>query len=171
MRINEMKTKLWLAAMMSASLYTTTAAAEMVIGVKGGKIDYDVSGSDPGLNGSLQLAFDIFDIGIADIALEGEVSRSLTDGELPSGLSDPEVSFQSTGLYASLRTAGPIYLIARIGVAKSEIEFSNGGTADDSGTATGLGVGFSAGLRMELELTSYEIEDLEINYLTAGFAF
>jgi hypothetical protein len=156
---------------MLASLYTTTAAAEMVIGVKGGTVDYDISGSDPGLNGSVQLAFDIFDIGIADIAVEGELSTSLADGELPSGLADPEVSFQSTGLYASLRTVGPVYVIARVGAVKAEIEFSNGGTADDSGTATGLGVGFSAGLRMELELTNYEIEDLEINYLTLGFGF
>jgi hypothetical protein len=170
-----MKTKLWLAAMMLASLFTTTAAAEMVIGVKGGKIDYDIEGSDPGLNASLQLAFDIFDIGIADIALEGEYSTSIADGELPSGLPDPEVAFQSTGLYAALRTVGPIYAIARVGTVKSEIEFSNGETADDSGTATGIGIGFSAGLRMELEYTKYKIEDelidFDIEYLTLGFGF
>lgn len=163
-----MKTKFWMAAtMLAASLYTTAASAEMVIGVKAGTVDYDVEDSDPGLNGSVQLAFDIFDIGIADIAVEGELSTSLNDGEI--GGSD--VSFQSAGLYTSLRTAGPVYVIARVGYVSSEIEFENGATVDDDGVATGLGVGFSLGLRMELEYTTYEIEDSDINYLTLGFAF
>ncbi len=167
-----MKTKLWLAVMMLASLYTTTAAAEMVIGVKGGKVDYDISGSDPGLNGSVQLAFDIFDIGIADIAVEGEISQSLVDGEIPG---DEDLSFQSAGLYLALRTAGPVYVIARVGQAKTEVESSSSGdSVEDTNTSTGIGVGFSVGARMELEYTKYKIEDvidLDVEYLTVGFGF
>jgi hypothetical protein len=175
MRIKEMKTKLWLAVMMLASLYTTTAAAEMAIGVKGGKIDYDVAGTEPGLNGSLQLAVDIFDIGIADIAVEGEYSTSLTDGEFDIGPATFDTSFQSTGLYAALRTAGPIYVIARVGYVNTEVEVE-GFSEDDTGMATGLGVGFSMGLRMEIEYTKYEPEfdtlgGIDVEYLTLGFAF
>jgi hypothetical protein len=171
MRIKEMKTKLWLAVMMLASLYTTTAAAEMVIGVKGGKVDYDISGSDPGLNGSVQLAFDIFDIGIADIAVEGEISKTLVDGEIPG---DEDLSFESAGLYLSLRTLGPIYVIARVGQAKTEVESSTGESVEDTNTSTGVGVGFSMGARLELEYTKYKVEDdidLDIEYLTLGFGF
>jgi hypothetical protein len=172
MRIKEMKTKIWIAAtMLAASLYTTTASAEFVIGVKGGTVDFDITGSDPALNGSIQLAFDILDIGIADIALEAEYSTSLTDGEIDMGLlGAQDASFESTALYTSLRTAGPIYVIARIGYAKAEIE-TDFGSIDDEGISKGVGVGFSMGLRMELEYTSYEIEDLDIKYLTLGFAF
>lgn len=168
-----MKTKIWMAAtLLAASLYTTAASAEIVIGAKAGTVDFDTEGSDPALNGSIQLAFDIFDIGIADIALEGEYSTSLTEGEIDLGiLGAQDVSFESTALYLALRTAGPVYVIARAGYASTEIEFENGGTADDDGVATGLGVGFSMGLRMEIEYTNYEIEDLDINYLTLGFAF
>ncbi|HEY3486481.1 MAG TPA: hypothetical protein VGL10_00310 [Gammaproteobacteria bacterium] len=163
-----MKTKLWLAvSLLAACFYTTAASAEIVIGAKAGSVDYDVSGSDPGVNGSLQLAFDLFDLGVADIALEGEFSTSLSDGELGGA----DVSFESTGLYAALRTAGPVYLIARAGYASTEVEFEDGSTTDDDGVATGLGVGFSVGLRMEIEHTTYEIEDTDINYLTLGFAF
>jgi outer membrane immunogenic protein len=175
MRIKEMKTKLWLAVMMLASLYTTTAAAEMAIGVKGGKIDYDVEGTDPGLNGSLQLAFDIFDLGLADIAIEGEYSTSLTDGEIDFGPATLDTSFESMAVYASLRTAGPVYVIARVGYANTEVEVE-GFSEDDTGIATGLGVGFSMGLRMEIEYTKYEPEfdtlgDFDVEYLTLGFAF
>lgn len=171
-----MKTKLWITAtMLAASLYAATASAEMVIGVKGGAVDYDVEGSDPGVNGSIQLAFDIFDIGIADIALEGEYSTSLTDGEIDLGPATVDTSLESTALYASLRTAGPIYVIARVGYAKTEVEVE-GFSEDDSGVATGVGVGFSMGLRMEIEYTKYTPEfdalgDVDIEYLTLGFAF
>jgi hypothetical protein len=177
MRIKEMKTRLWtVATMLAASLYTTAASAEFVIGVKGGTVDYDVAGSDPGLNGSIQLAFDIFDLGIADIALEGEYSTSLTDAEIDVGPGTLDTSLETTALYASLRTAGPIYLIARVGYAKTEIEVE-GFTSDDTGVATGVGVGFSMGLRMEIEYTRYKPEfdaplgKVDIEYLTLGFAF
>lgn len=171
-----MKTKLWMTAtVLAASLYAATASAEIVIGVKGGAVDYDVEGSDPGVNGSIQLAFDILDIGIADIALEGEYSTSLTDGEIDLGLATVDTSLESTALYASLRTAGPIYVIARVGYAKTEVE-AGGFSEDDSGVATGVGVGFSMGLRMEIEYTKYTPEfdtfgDVDVEYLTLGFAF
>jgi hypothetical protein len=175
-RIKEMKTKLWITAtMLVASLYSTMASAEFVIGVKGGTVDYDAphASTDAGLNGSIQAAFDIFDIGIADIALEGEYSTSLTDAEI----ANQDTSLNTTGLYASLRTAGPVYVIARVGYAKTKIEIDGVGSDDDTGVATGLGVGFSLGLRMELEYTKYTHEfedpfgDVDIKYLTLGFAF
>lgn len=172
-----MKTKLWIAATtLTACLYATTASAEMVIGVKGGTVDFDVAGSDPALNGSIQLAFDILDIGIADIAIEGEYSTTLTEGEIDAPLVGAvDTSFESTALYASLRTLGPVYVIARIGYAKSEIEIEDF-SADDEGVAKGVGVGFSMGLRMEIEYTRYEPEfdllgEVQIDYLTLGFGF
>ena len=177
MRTMEMKTKLWITAtMLAAFLYSTTASAEFVIGVKGGAVDNDSDGSDAGLNGSIQLAFDIFDIGIADIALEGEYSTSLTDAEIDVGPATLDTSLDTTGLYASLRTAGPVYVIARVGYAKTDIEIDGVGSDDDTGVATGLGVGFSMGLRMEIEYTKYTPEfdslgDVDIEYLTLGFAF
>jgi hypothetical protein len=169
-----MNRKFWMAAAaLMASLYTAAASAEIVIGVKGGTADFDVAGSDPAVNASVQLAFDIFDIGIADIAVEGEYSTSLSEGEIDLGdvVGVQELSFESTGLYLSLRTVGPVYVIVRAGYAKNEIEFENGGTVDDSGTSTGVGVGLSMGLRTEVEYTTHKIEDLDINYLTLGFAF
>lgn len=172
----EMKTIIRMTALaLAASLYAATASAEIAIGVKGGAVDYDVAGSDPGLNGSIQLAFDIFDIGVADIALEGEYSTSLTDAEIDFGPATLDTSLESTALYASLRTAGPIYVIARVGYAKTEVEVE-GVSEDDSGVATGIGVGFSMGLRMEIEYTKYSPEfdtfgDVDIEYLTLGFAF
>lgn len=171
-----MKTKIWMSAvLLAASLYAAAASAEVVIGAKIGAVDYDVAGSDPGVNGSIQLAFDIFDIGVADIALEGEYSTSLADAETDTGLGTVDTSLESTALYASLRTAGPIYVIARIGYAKTEIDIE-GLSADDEGVAKGVGVGFSMGLRMEIEYTQYEPEfdgigDVQIDYLTLGFAF
>jgi hypothetical protein len=183
MRIKEMKTKFWIAAiMLAASLYTTAASAEMVIGVKAGAVDYPDIDSDPGLNGSVQLAFDVLDLGFADIAVEGELSETLTEAEFHFGSANVDASLQTAGVYAALRTAGPVYVIARIGYAKTDIEFEAGGlstSTDDEGVAKGIGIGFSMGIRMEIEYTQYEHEiDFpgtsgkgEIDYLTLGFGF
>src|SRR5688572_14210255 len=126
-----MKSKLWtMVIVLAACFYATAASAEMVIGVKAGSLKNEFAGSDPSLNGSIQLAFDIFDIGIADIAVEGEYSTTLTEGEIDLGVGVLDTSFESTGLYAALRTVGPIYAIVRAGFAKTEIDV-NGATADD----------------------------------------
>ncbi|HEX5055542.1 MAG TPA: outer membrane beta-barrel protein [Gammaproteobacteria bacterium] len=181
-----MKTRLWIVATtLAASLYSAAASAEMVIGVKGGAVDYDadwIGSTEPGLNGSLQLAFDIFDLGFADIAVEGEYSTTLTEAEIDlvnSIIPTLDASLDTTALYLSLRTAGPVYVIARVGYAKSDLKLENdfGSISDDDTAAsTGIGVGFSMGVRMEIEYTQYKPEfdtfgDTDIKYLTLGFGF
>lgn len=159
-----MNQKLWLTIpVLCSAVYAGSASAELLIGAKVGLVDYDTSSSDPAVNGSFQLGYEILDLVAADIAIEGEISTSLVDGEIGTA----DAGFESTGVYASLRTAGPVYFIGRIGFVDAEIE-----GFDDSDTSMGVGVGFSTmGLRWEVEYTTYEIETLDVNYITLGLAF
>lgn len=151
-------------ALVFASFYTSqTLAGEWLLGAKAGIVDYDVSNSDAGLGGSFMLGKEIWDIGVADIAIEGEMVQSLTDPEI--GNSD--VGFESIGAYASLRTMGPVYAIARAGIVNAEI-----GAEDDQDISIGFGVGFSTlGLRWEVEYTTYEVENVDVDYITLGLSF
>lgn len=167
-----MNKKLWLTIpVLLGAVYTGSASAELLIGAKAGLVDYDVSGSDPGVNGSVQLGYEFLDLGVADIAIEGELSTSLADGEIFG----TDVSLDTLGVFASLRTAGPVYVIGRVGMVDAEVE-GGGISIDDTNTSMGVGIGFStAGLRWEIEYTTYEIEtsltDIDIDYITLGLSF
>lgn len=149
------------------AVYAGSASAELLIGAKAGLVDYDVSGSDPGVNGSVKLGYEVFDLIAADIAVEAELSTSLTDGEILGA----DASLDTMGVYASLTTAGPVYFIGRVGYVDAEVDI--GGTSfDDSGTSMGVGIGIStAGLRWEIEYTTFEVEDTDVNYITLGLSF
>lgn len=167
-----MNKKLWLIPVLFGAVYAGSASAELLIGAKAGVVDYDVSGSDPGVNGSVKLGYEIFDLIAADVAVEAELSTSLTDGEILG----TDASLDTMGVYASLTTAGPIYFIGRVGMVNAEIE-GGGVSFDDTNTSLGAGIGFStAGLRWEIEYTTYKMENtpignVDINYVTLGLSF
>lgn len=163
-----MNKKLWLTVpVLLGAVYSGSASAELLIGAKAGVVDYDIAGSDPGVNGSVQLGYEIFDLIAADIAIEAELSTSLADGEVLNA----DASLETLGVYASLRTAGPVYFIGRIGQVDAEVD-AGGVTFDDSNISMGAGIGFStAGLRWEVEYTTYEVENTDINYITLGLSF
>jgi hypothetical protein len=159
-----MKIKLLLSVvMLGSSLHATSASAEILVGVKAGLVDYDVPGSDAGVNGSFQIGAEVADLKFADVALEAEFSTSVVDPEVYN----QDNSFESLGVYGSLRTAGPVYFIGRAGLVNAEIENYD----DDTSLSMGLGIGFSAGLRWEIEYTTYEVEDVDVNYVTLGLSF
>lgn len=167
-----MNKKLWLTIpVLLGAVYAGSASAELLVGAKAGVVDYDISGSDPGVNGSVKLGFEVFDLIAADIAVEAELSTSLTDGEIPFMGTSFDASLDTMGVYASLITAGPVYFIGRVGYIDAEVDVG-GVSFDDSGTSMGAGIGIStAGLRWEIEYTTFEIEDIDINYITLGLSF
>ncbi|HEX7026262.1 MAG TPA: hypothetical protein VF268_03405, partial [Gammaproteobacteria bacterium] len=63
-----MNKKLWLTIpVLLGAVYAGSASAELLVGAKAGVVDYDISGSDPGVNGSVKLGFEVFDLIAADI--------------------------------------------------------------------------------------------------------
>ena len=168
-----MNRKLFFAALtLLGGMYASTASAEFVIGAKLGAVQIDTSGAadyDYGVQGSVQLGYEFLNLGLADIALEGELTTSITDAEDSNGLIG-DTSFDSTGLYASIRTAGPIYVIGRLGYVNGEISTPTG-SVDDSSVSKGIGIGFSGGLRFEIEYTTYEVENVDVEFISLGLSF
>lgn len=159
--------KLAAIAGLSLFLLARQASAEFIIGVKGGLADYDEVESDKGINTSLLLGYEFLNLALADLAIEGEISKSVTDGERMTGQA---IGLNTKGIYTALRTAGPVYFIGRVGYASTEIDGSPQ-LEDDTGTSTGIGIGFSGGIRFELELTRYKYFAQDIQYLTLGISF
>ena len=145
-------------------------ANELIFGVKAGVHKVDSSAFDPAPLVSAQISYEFLDLAVADIAVELEVGKSISDGEIDGGGIKEDFSVTTAGLYLSARTAGPIYAIGRIGVARTELDF-DAGDNNDTGIAVGAGLGFSLGVRTEIELTSYDVDDEQAFYLSLGAAF
>lgn len=165
-----MKIKHLLAATaLAACSVTSVQASELIVGVKGGLTDVKSSGfGDPATVGTVQLGYEFLDLIAADIAAELELTSSLNDGEAGSD----DYAYSSQGIFISARTLGPLYAIGRVGIVSAEIELDKAGTeTDDTGTSVGVGIGFSTGLRWELEASRTEFKDDSITQLTLGVHF
>lgn len=140
------------------------AAGDISVGVKAGTVNYDLSPSSSGTNGSAVIAYKFLDIGAARVSVEGELSRSLEDGEI----FNRTVKFGSQGAYLAFRTAGPLYFIGRLGVVNAEIK----PVGDETGASAGIGVGFKVlGLNLELDYTRFEVLEIDVEYIGVGVSF
>ena len=104
-------------------------------------------------------------IGIGDLAFEGEITRTASDGDLFGRA----VKVETEALYVALRTAGPIYFKGRVGTLQETIRIQTLPSGTDSGSSFSIGAGFSLGLvQLELDLTRIETD---ITYLSLGVVF
>lgn len=164
-------------ALSVALLPVGAQANELVFGVKGGIHQIDLSAYDPAAMVSAQISYEFLDLAAVDVALELEAGKTISDakvdfGPAPGDQTDAEVT--TIGAYISVRTAGPVYAIGRIGVANTDVSFedkANFTDGDDTGVSAGAGVGFSLGVRTEIELTRYEVDKEQAYYLSLGVAF
>ncbi len=135
-----------------------------------GRADIEETGYEPATIASLRIGTEVLDAGLVEIGAGVEAATDIEAGETAEG---EEWNFRSLGGYLSGRTAGPVYLIGRLGLARQRVEID--GNAD---TATqqsaGIGVGASTGIvRLELMATRYgsegELDD--ITWFSAGISF
>ncbi len=158
-----------LALACAAGLASAPAAQanELIIGAKVGLLDFDANGFDNTFTGGLQLGYEFLDLAVVDLAGELEITRSLSAGDAPGG----DYDYSALGAFVSARSAGPIYVIGRIGFIDGDVDYSAGDDQSDSGVALGLGFGSSVGLRWELEMTTYDLNDSDATLFTFGLSF
>ncbi len=157
-----MYTKRLIAASLALCL-NTAAYADWYLGAKTGPMLVDISGADDPTNAAVTIGYELGAL-VADIGLEAEFSRSLSEGEV--GGQDLEVD--TNGFYVTFLTPGPVYLKLRGGVVDTEVTIGSVSNSDDD-TSIGAALGLSTGiLRFEIGYT--QIED-DIDFLTFGLQF
>jgi len=138
-------------------------ASDVYIGAKAGPMLVDISGADDPTNVGVTVGYQL-GVLVGDIAIEGEYTTSLDDGQV----SGAPVDVDTLGLFLALRTAGPVYFKARGGVASVDTTVG-AGDSSSSGIAYGVGLGFGIGLaQLELEYTAME-DDTRFISLGAQF--
>lgn len=136
-------------------------------GLKAGMMDVDASGFDEAANAALFGGYTLHQDATGQLALEGEYSQSISDGDAPGGGWD----IKTFAVYGAYRTAGPAYLKAKAGYLREDVNVSGpagdvGGT--DSGFSFGAGGGFRIGKKAAFEIEYTVIED-DVNFFSIGY--
>lgn len=150
-------------ALLITAGFVPAAAADWYVGVNTGPMLIDAAGVSDPTNAGVMIGHE-WGVVLGDVGVQGEFTSTIDEGSLAGN----EVSVSTQAVYGVFRTAGALYLIAKAGVLREEVEI--GGASDsDSGGAMGLGVGFSLGVaQLELEYTQVE---QDIAYLSLGVRF
>ncbi|MDZ7748194.1 MAG: hypothetical protein U5K43_04550 [Halofilum sp. (in: g-proteobacteria)] len=139
------------------------------ITLSGGRVDPG-DGYDSTTTANVRVAAELLDLGVAELDAGVEAAQSTTRGDGPLA---SDYGFTSVGAFVGARTAGPLYLIGRYGVARNEIDLDPGPDERETQQSVGVGIGASAGiLQLELMATRYlEAGDIEdVTWVTAGGA-
>lgn len=139
------------------------AMADMYFGVNAGPMLIDASGVDDPTNAGVLIGKE-WGVGLGDIGVQAEFTTTIDDGNYYGH----DVSVNTQAIFGAFRTAGPLYLIAKAGLLREDVEIG-GRSEDDTGLAAGIGVGFSLGIA-QLELEYTQIEE-DIGYLSLGVRF
>lgn len=152
-----------LLALLSMVMATPAMADGVIFGVNTGTMNID----DPDVTDPRNLGFMAgyeVGVGLGDVALEGEITRTVSNGDLNGA----DVKVETEALYVALRTAGPFYFKGRVGTLQEKVKIGNK-SGTDSGSSYSLGFGFSVGLvQAELDFTRVESD---INYVSLGVVF
>ena len=167
-----------------AFITPTASAGELLIGAKAGVMDPEFDHSaiikdDPFATATVGIGYEFLDLLAVDIGAELEYTTSLSDTDI-NGI---DFSYESTGLILSVRSAGPIYVVGRAGRVEYEFTASNSITVpipglsftniEDDADVIGVGIGFSTGLRWEIQLDNHSYKDFDgsAQHLTFALSF
>lgn len=150
-------------ALLAGMTFAPLAAADWFVGAKAGPMMVDVPGISDPTNAGVMIGTE-WGVVVGDVGVQAELTDTIDDGSIGGSA----VSVNTQALYGVVRTAGPIYFIAKAGVLREEVTVGSA-SESDTGSSVGLGIGFSIGLaQFELEYTQIE-ED--VDFLSLGVRF
>jgi outer membrane immunogenic protein len=150
-------------ALMAGMAFAPAAMADMYFGVNAGKMMIDLDGFDDPTNAGVLIGNE-WGLVAGDLGVEAEFTTSIDDGSFWGN----DVNVNTQAVYGAFRTAGPVYVIGKVGLLREEVEIGSI-SETDTGMSAGVGVGFSVGLA-QLEL-QYTVVEEDISYLSVGVRF
>jgi len=156
-------------ALMVGMAIAPAAMADLYFGVNAGPMMIDGASYDDPVNAGVVIGKE-WGVVAGDIGVQAEFTTTANDGTY-AGLPAPyvyDVTVNTQAIYGAFRTAGPVYLIAKAGVLRKQLDVGSDSTTD-SGLAGGVGIGLSVGVaQLELE---YTLVDQDTSYASLGVRF
>jgi outer membrane immunogenic protein len=154
---------------------TVAAGAEenpIYFGIKAGAMIADVGGFDKANNLGLSLGYDVYRDVSGAFSLEGEYTRTFSKGDVNIGGAHGDWKIETLAGYGAYRTAGDLYLKAKIGYLRENATVSGVDNTSisgrDSGFSYGAGFGFRFNKKAGVEF-EYTIIESDINFASVGY--
>ena len=149
------------------------AANQFYVGFKGGLMKPDAGGYDDAVNGAVLLGFEFLDLDVGSIAIEGEYTDTVSEGDATFGGIHGEWEIETYAIYGVFRTRGTLFFKGKIGYLHEDVSSTVGGfgaTGSDSGLSLGIGAGLRIGNHGSIEL-EYTIIEEDVDYLSVGLNY
>jgi len=138
---------------------------QLYAGGKLGLMMLDVSNSDDAINLGGVLGATINQSEIGSLALEGELTFTVVDGEIADVVDWSVTTLAGYGVY---RSNGPLYFKGKLGLAYWDADVDGFYSLDDIDLSLGLGGGYRVSDKTAFEL-EYTIIESDIDFLSLGF--
>lgn len=157
------------AAMIGAMAMTGAQAEGVYGGLKYISAQTDVDGLNSADNAGVLIGYEF---GKDDLrwAIEGELTKSVSDGDGNVSGFPASWSVDTMALYGAVRYGQDLYVKGKVGFLREDAKISAGGASasgDDSGISYGLGVGYRATDRVSIE-AEYTVVEEDINFISLG---
>ena len=149
------------------------AADQFYVGIKGGLMRPDAGGYDDAGNAAVLLGLEFLDLDIGSIAVEGEYTDTISEGDATFGGIHGEWDIEAYAIYGVFRTQGTLFFKGKIGYLHEKVSSTVGGfgaTGSDSGLSLGIGGGLRIGHFGSIEL-EYTIIEKDVGFLSLGFNY
>ncbi len=143
------------------------AQSPWYLGLKAGWMELDAPSTDDATNLGLYGGYTLMEDTNGQFAIEGEYTRSISDGEI--GRSGWDI--ETLSAFGAYRTAGPWFLKLKAGWTDADLSAGSGGRRfSDSETdfSFGAGGGVRLGNKAAFELEYTVIED-DVNFFSIGY--
>ena len=162
-----------LGAFLLAAAGCAAQAGGLYMGASAGVMDADIGGFDDATNAGVLLGYDVYTKEIFSISLEGELTTTVSDGDVEFGGLKGDWDIDTQAAYVAARLGDTFYIKVRYGVARSDVSVSitdstlNGN--DTSGSWSGaLGWMFNKNWGLQADGT---MVDSDVTYWNAGIRY
>lgn len=149
-------------------------AEGLYIGASAGLMDADFDGFDDATNAGVLIGYDIFTKEIFSVSLEGELTTTVSDGDVDYGAATGDWDIDTQAAYLAARLGDRFYMKVRYGVARADISVDISGSSindtDTNGSWGGaLGWMFNKNWGVQVDGTMIDVTD--IAYWNAGIRY
>ena len=160
-------------ALLLCGFVAAVQAESGYLGASLGAMDADRSGFDAASNAGVLAGYDLYTLEIFSIALEGELTGTVSDGDLKAAGNKGSWDIDTRALYAAFRLGERFYMKVRFGFAWTDVstDFQGASFKDsDSGVSWGGAAGWMLSDHWGLQLDG-SLVDTDTTYWNAGILY
>lgn len=160
----------------AAALWLACGAAQAgdwYVGASLGVMDSDVRGFDETTNAGLLVGYDVYRLDIFHLALEGEVTTTVSDGDVESNGVRGDWDIDTQAAYLAARLGGDFFIKVRFGGIREDISIDVAGfsrSETDTGGSWSGALGWQIAPHWAVQLEGTLIE-ADLNYWNAGLNY